>query len=57
VEGVKKAGVEGRGRGGILIIKMGSKEEKRRILQSKWRLKREKVWIEEDLTWEERRIR
>jgi len=57
VKGVKRAGAEGGDRGGILIVKVSSKEKKRRILQNKWKLKGEEMWIEEDLTWEERRMK
>jgi len=57
MERIKRTGVGGGGRGGILIVKMDSEEEKRKILQNKWRLKGEEVWIEKDLTWQERNIR
>jgi len=39
------------------MIRVGSEEERRRILQNEWKLKREEVWIEENLTWEEKRIK
>lgn len=32
-------------------------EMKRKIMRNKWKLRGEEVWIEEDLTWEERRLR
>jgi len=47
----------GGGSRGSMWLRVGSKEEKRRIMQSKWKLKGEEVRIEEDLTWEERRIK
>jgi len=48
----------GRGsRGSMWVVRVGSEEERRRIVQNKWKLKGEEVRIEEDLTWEERRIK
>jgi len=55
VEEVKR--VRAGGGGGMVIVKIGSEEEKKGIMQNKWRLKGEEVWIEEDLTWEERKVR
>jgi len=56
MEGVRRAGTGGERRGDIWITKVSSEEEKRKM-QNKWRLKGEKVWKEEDLTWEEMRMR
>jgi len=53
VEEVKKVRAGGGREGGIVIVKVGSEEEKKGIMQSKRKLRGEKVWIEEDLTWEE----
>jgi len=37
---------------------VGSTEEKKKIMQNKVKLRGgEKIWIEDDLTWEERKIR
>ncbi|KYN27961.1 hypothetical protein ALC57_02628 [Trachymyrmex cornetzi] len=36
---------------------MGSIEEKSRIMRNKWKLKGRDIWIEEDLTWKERKMR
>lgn len=44
-------------RGEMVIVKMKNEEVKRRIMRNKWKLREEEVWIEEDLTWEERRRR
>jgi len=57
VEEIKRVGAGGRSRGGIVIIKVESEKEKRGIMQNKWRLRGVEVWIEEDLTWEKRKVR
>jgi len=57
VEEIKRVRAGGGRGGGIVIVKVGSEKEKKGIMQSKWRLKGEEMWIEEDLTWEERRVR
>jgi len=57
VEEVKRVRAGGGRGGGIVIVKVGSEEEKKGIMQSKRKLRGEEVWIEEDLTWEERRVR
>jgi len=54
---VKRVRAGGGGGGGMVVVKIGSEEEKRGIMQNKWRLKEEEVWIEEDLIWEERKVR
>lgn len=65
---MKKIGVEvkieeirkieaGRREKGDMAVKVGSEEEKSRIMRNKWKLRDESTWIEEDLTWEERKIK
>lgn len=41
----------------MAVVKVGSEEERREMLRNKWRLRGEIVWIEEDPTWEEKKIR
>lgn len=40
----------------MVIVKVKSVEEKRGILENKWKLRRKEVWIEEDLIFKERKI-
>ncbi|XP_032688392.1 golgin subfamily A member 6-like protein 6 [Odontomachus brunneus] len=57
IDEVRKIEAGRKEKGEMVIVRMTSEEVKRRILESKWKLKGKDVWIEEDLTWEERRIR
>ncbi|XP_032689113.1 golgin subfamily A member 6-like protein 22 [Odontomachus brunneus] len=57
IDEVRKIKAGRKEKGEMVIVRMTSEEVKRRILESKWKLKGKDVWIEEDLTWEERRIR
>lgn len=41
----------------MVIVKLENEEMKKKIIRNKWRLRGEEVWIEEDLTWEERRTK
>jgi len=43
--------------GSRAIVRVESEDEKTRIMQNKWKLKGGELWIEDDLTWEERRIK
>lgn len=42
--------------GGVLIAKIENEEKKWEILQNKYRLKGEQIFIDSDLSWEERKI-
>jgi len=42
--------------GTVLVIKLESEEEKKEVMRNKHRLKGEKIYIENDLSWEERSI-
>lgn len=37
--------------------KLQKKEDKRKIMGNKWRLRGEEIWVEDDLTWEKRKTR
>lgn len=50
----RKAGKE---RGEMIVVRVSSEEMKRRIMENKEKLRREKIWIEEDLTFQERRMK
>lgn len=41
----------------MVVVRVGTEEKKKMIWRNKWKLKGQKIWIEEDLTWEERRVR
>lgn len=43
--------------GEMVVVKLGSEGEKKEVMEKKKMLKGRKIWIEEDLTWEERRVR
>lgn len=57
VEGIRKVKMGGEGRDELLILKLGSEEEKKEMLGKKRLLKGSKVWVEENLTWKERRMK
>ncbi|KYN22005.1 hypothetical protein ALC57_05605 [Trachymyrmex cornetzi] len=44
-------------RGCMGVVTMGNIEEKNRIMRNKWKLKGRDIWIQEDLTWKERKMR
>lgn len=44
-------------RGGDMVVRVGTEEKKKMIWRNKWKLKGQRIWIEEDLTWEERRVK
>lgn len=41
----------------MFILKVGSEEEKKNVMRNKGRLRGKEIWIEEHLTWEERKYR
>lgn len=48
---IEKCRVSGR----IIIVVLGNEEEKKEVMSRKNRLKGDKIFIENDLTWEERK--
>jgi len=42
--------------GTVIVVKMENEEEKNEIMKNKHKLKGKRIYIENDLTWEERRI-
>lgn len=57
IDDIKKIEAERKEREGMVVVRVDSEEERKEILRNKWRLRGETVWIEEDITWEERKIR
>ncbi|XP_077278817.1 uncharacterized protein LOC143906545 isoform X2 [Temnothorax americanus] len=57
IEEIRKIEAGRREKGGMALVKVGSEEEKAKIMRNKWKLRDENTWIDEDLTWEERRIK
>ncbi|XP_071578691.1 uncharacterized protein [Temnothorax nylanderi] len=57
IEEIRKIDAGRREKGGMAVVRVGSEEEKARIIRNKWKLRDGGIWIEEDLTWEERRIK
>jgi len=42
--------------GTVLVVRLESEEEKRKVMRNKYRLKGENIFVENDLSWEERNI-
>jgi len=42
--------------GAVVVIRLESEEEKRKVMRNKHRLKRERIFIEIDLSWEKRNV-
>ncbi|KMQ86170.1 hypothetical protein RF55_14931 [Lasius niger] len=57
IEEVRRAGGKYGKEGRMVVVKLGSREQKREIMEKKKRLMGRKIRIEDDLTWEERKIR
>jgi len=57
MEGIKRIEAGRTERGCMIRVRVGSEEEKRRIWKNKGKLRGGEVWLEDDLTWEQRRIR
>lgn len=56
VEEVRMVKVGKEKRGGMAVVKL-REEDKRKLMGKKRGLKGGNIWIEDDLTWEERRAR
>lgn len=41
----------------MLVIEVGNEKEKREIMENKRKLRGREIWIEDDLTWKERRAK
>lgn len=57
----EKVGVEGeviscRMSGTVLIVKLGSEDYKKEVMRNKYKLRGETIFIEIDLSWEERKM-
>lgn len=57
IEEIRKVKTGREEKGDMLIVKVRSEENKRKILENKRKLKGRNVWIEEDLTFKERKMR
>jgi len=44
-------------RGNLVVVRLKSKDMRRRVFMNKLKLKGGEIWMKEDLTWEWRRIR
>jgi len=42
--------------GAVVVVRLENEEEKREVMQNKFRLKGENIFIENDLSWEERNV-
>lgn len=41
----------------MVTVKVGDEEEKKEVLEKKGKLRGKRIWVEEDLTWGERRVK
>lgn len=57
LEEIRKVEAGKASKGAMIIVKVGSEGEKRKVMENKWKLRGEEIWIDNDLTWEERRVR
>src|SRR5436190_15294695 len=57
IEGVRKIKAYKEEYGGVWIVRLANEEEKRKVLEEKRKLRGEKIWITEDLTWGERKMK
>ena len=57
VEEVRNLAGKREGKGSILLVKLGSEQDRKEVLEKKKRLKGREERIEEDLTWRERKRR
>lgn len=57
IEEIRKIKTGREEKGDMLIVKIRLEENKRKILENKRKLKGRSVWIEEDLTFKERKMR
>ncbi|XP_018369775.1 PREDICTED: uncharacterized protein LOC108765514 [Trachymyrmex cornetzi] len=57
VEKIRKIKAGRQEKGWMVMVMLGSVENKGKIIRNKWKLKGRDIWIEEDLTWKERKMR
>lgn len=57
IKGIRKIEAGRKERGEMVIVETGSEKERWEILMKKSRLRGQKIWIEKDETWKERRAR
>lgn len=55
VEGIRKLRTGREERGIMTVVRLENEEEKRKVMEKKKGLKREDIWIDNDLTWKERK--
>lgn len=57
IEWIRKVGGREGGEDEMVVVKLGNREQKRQVMERKKGLRGSKVRIEDDLTWEERKIK
>lgn len=57
IEDVRKVGTAREGERGTVVVTLGSREQKRQVMKNKNKLRGREERIDENLIWEERRIR
>ncbi|KYN26651.1 hypothetical protein ALC57_03981 [Trachymyrmex cornetzi] len=57
IERIRKLDGARKEKGCAVVVTLGSVEDKGKIMRNKWRMKGKDIWIEEDLSWNERKMR
>lgn len=57
IESVKRVGIMTEGERGMAVVTLGSIEQKRQVMENKKKLRGREERIDDDLTWEERKVR
>lgn len=56
IEKIRKIEADRQEKGWMVVITLENLKDKGNIIRNKWKLKERNIWIEEDLTWQERKM-
>jgi len=56
IEKIRKIEADRQEKVWMVVITLENLKDKGNIIRNKWKLKERNVWIEEDLTWQERKM-
>lgn len=57
IENVREIRAGNEGKGKMVLVRLKTEEDKRKILENKRKIKKKEIWIEEDLTFGERKMK
>lgn len=57
VEEIRRIGMGREERREMVVVKLGNEKEKQSIMENKKKLRGKDIWIHEDWTWKERKIK